>query len=448
MGPQKSCGRAPFFPLVTLARLLYSRDLAIILLFLMTALIIYHLQHWGTVISNRLASTPLEVVASYTLLSAGVLFVINVTACSIQRAWQEGRSLLQGGRELRVQIEGLSYRYLINGVNPARLGEVEGVLHRRGYRGYWDEKARQGAFRRGSSGRWGSILYHACYMLVILGLYLVQQSHFVGIIVVQEGVEVEPAEALVEKDREPPAPLPVAYRLEDFRITYEQDHITDAASTLSLTLPGGARHTRTVRINQPWTVGGYTYLLERYGYAPRLVVKEEAGKTLLDSYVNLVLIPAGEEDGFQIPGTPHGFRVRLYPDGYLEGGIPRTRANEPRNPLLWISHWKGEKKLAEGAVRPGGTVELGQVSVSFPGWGYWNTYRVVSERGGGLLQVALWLGLLGLLWRFLVTEKQIFLRAREGGLEITGTSELYKSLFGREFELIRAELERVVAARD
>ncbi len=154
--------------------------------------------------------------------------------------------------------------------------------------------------------------------------------------------------------------------------------------------------------NRPHTVDGFKIHQLDWGYAPRIVVEVDGDVVYDDFITTIALDRAGFRGAVKAPAADPdvGLDVFLYPfapDG--EPGDPPTLTGAPwdDDPVLIVSQYRGDLQLGatqqsiveldtsalelEGGafVRPGQTVTIGDVTVSFPELRRWVGFQVSSR---------------------------------------------------------------------
>jgi cytochrome c biogenesis protein len=99
---------------------------------------------------------------------------------------------------------------------------------------------------------------------------------------------------------------------------FDTGQATDFTTDLAVYQDGRQIAHKTIRVNDPLSVAGYTFHQNGFGPAPYLVVRDSAGKPLWDGAIPLTDAAAGSPYGIQgVPGTDLGLQLllRRQPDG-------------------------------------------------------------------------------------------------------------------------------------
>jgi hypothetical protein len=187
---------------------------------------------------------------------------------------------------------------------------------------------------------------------------------------------------------------------------------------------------RAARINHPADAGPISVLVERAGLAPVLWLTDARGFT-----VDRVLVPAASPRGLAT-------RVRLGA-GDVEVAVEPVPVGDrfPERPALGAARVplrvfvRGEKAF-DGAVRPGEPVTAGADVLRVQEIRYWAGFRVVRERGGGLLVAGFVLSVAGIVWRMVLFRREVAVASGPGGTRVGGRGEFYPARFREELELV------------
>jgi cytochrome c biogenesis protein len=296
--------------------------------------------------------------------------------------------------------------------------------------------------RKGDLAQWGSVLFHFSFLVLLVGVVFVQLTRYVGTMVITEGQTVtERREDYVRTGSAPllgAAHLGFQVRLEGFSPTYHQGTIgTDYAADLAVLEGGREVKRQRVRVNQPLTYRGRRFLLEKYGFAPLLVLTGAEERQLFEGYVNLAVLTPGSEDFFAIPGTSIALWARFYPDMVMVAGHPSSRSLVPANPVLYLKVTEEGQEVFQGPLPLKGSVPLRDRTLTFADLRYWTQYQVVRDPGKEVIFGGFGLGLLGLALRYLVTPKHVWAVVRPtprgARLTIGGSAPQLDSLYSEEF---------------
>jgi hypothetical protein len=168
---------------------------------------------------------------------------------------------------------------------------------------------------------------------------------------------------------------------------------------------------REVRINEPLVIDGKKFLLTVGGFSPKIVIKDKAGRTLVNSYVALK-DKAGTSDSFELMNGDL-VEARVYPEFYMEGDEPATRSMQGRNPFLHIKiDTKGTYSFEE-FIPFKNKAQAGEFTVFFPELRKWVEMELVGEPGIGFFFFVSFIGLIALLVRGIDPDERIYIQLKE-----------------------------------
>ncbi len=300
-----------------------------------------------------------------------------------------------------------------------------------------------GAAQKGlRAGFWGSIVFHLSLIVCFIASPVTALTVFRGKLVLTEGITVPLKEGFEAHEGKPLESLPALdITVNDLRGEYAEG-IYKLQFGGKLNIKGRYfQKDSPFSVNEPVDVMGYQFALNEFGRSP-LVVIEKGGAEVFNYYLNLR--HSSEGDYFDLPDGNKLF-VLLFPDFIREGNKIGTRSKEPKNPVLLLKVFEGEKELAKGLVRPGERVDVGPYSVGFPELRNWAGIIVVREAGLPVLMAGMAVGLAGLLVRFLSNERRLEfeLAGAESGTKIAikGYSRYYPAFLEREVKEMAGRLK-------
>jgi cytochrome c biogenesis protein len=225
---------------------------------------------------------------------------------------------------------------------------------------------------------------------------------------------------------------------------FETGAPTDFTTDLAVFRDGSEIARKTIRVNDPLSIGGYTFHQNGFGAAPHLVIRSADGRPLWDAQVPLVDQAAGSPYGIlAVPGRDLGLQLLLsrQPDGtgvvlilpYRVVGTDAAGQPIPENhPPLTLT--VGETKVSD---------EL-DLSVSLTGFGQYTLLIAKSDPGQGLVWLAFLSLIAGITITFYFPRRRIWARrAPDGRLGVVWRSDRYVDV-EREFGRL---LDDLIAAR-
>lgn len=428
---------------------LSSRKLAITLL---TSLILLLVS--GTLFSKVTLLGPPEIVKTWVFMLLSGFVLLSTAICSILRI----------SRNSKLGERAPSEKPLVSIILPGRTTvenlaiQIKQLLSSAGWvigstsKSDWEAVIRG---RKGDVGFWGSILFHASLLIIILGGVLSLYTGFYAGIVVTEGQSLEVTENnLVDISRLPKfATSSPGFRvgLERFEPIIEQNRFfTQYLAKLTFTDPiNGKISPQDVKINNPASFGGYEISLYRYGFAPLLKITDNAtGQVLNDAYVNLVVLDPAGSDSIKLPPGYPSLHFRMFPDAQIQNRTIKNRSPLPKNPVFLV--WTTEDK--NQPLPLGGKIKLQKVTVQFTDLHYWANFRLSRDAGQGVIYLGFGMGILGLVLRFANPRKNLWvtLNQVDEQLEIAlaGSCAYFPALFQQEITALAGKIEREVTCKN
>ena len=219
---------------------------------------------------------------------------------------------------------------------------------------------------------------------------------------------------------------------------------TDFTTDLAVYRDGQEIARKTIRVNDPLSVAGYTFHQNGFGAAPHLVVRDAAGKPLWDAKVPLTDQAAGSPYGIlAVPGRDLGLQLLLArePDGtgvvlvlpYKVIGTNPDGSPIPQN-YAPVRLLRGDTKVSD---------ELG-ISISLTDFGAYTLLIAKQDPGQGLIWLAFLCLITGITITFYLPRRRVWARlAPDGRLGIVWRSDRYVDV-EREFGRL---LDDLVAVR-
>ncbi len=219
---------------------------------------------------------------------------------------------------------------------------------------------------------------------------------------------------------------------------------TDFTTDLAVFQDGQQIARKTIRVNDPLSVGGYTFHQNGFGPAPHLVLKTAAGAVLWDAPVPMTDAADGlPYASIGIPGRDMGLKLLL--DRAADGSgsllvvpykVVGTAADgEPViEPYAAVDLQRGDVKVSQGL----------DLSIGLQDFGEFTLLIAKRDPGQGLVWVAFGLLIAGITITFYRPRRRVWTRlAPDGRLGIVWRSDRYIDV-EREFGRL---LDQLVAAR-
>jgi cytochrome c biogenesis protein len=225
---------------------------------------------------------------------------------------------------------------------------------------------------------------------------------------------------------------------------FDTGHPTDFTTDLAVFQDGQQIARKTIRVNDPLSIAGYTFHQNGFGPAPHIVLKTAAGAVLWDAPVPMT----DEADGLPyaslgIPGRDMGIKILL--DKAADGtgviiAIPYRIVGTAADgqpieaPLQAVDLQRGDTKVSQDLDLSIGVTDFGQFTL------------LIAKRdpGQGLVWLAFILLIAGITITFYRPRRRVWTRlAPDGRLGIVWRSDRYIDV-EREFGRL---LDQLVAAR-
>ena len=398
----------------------------------------------GTGISRVLdALGAFDVYGSAAFLALLLLLFISLTACLVPRirAWIR---LVRTSKPPLVRHLGGQDEVTTFATDRAP-DEVHAAAHRILDERNWRVRSHDGdppeqstakpAQVAAEKGLWsregGSLVFHLSFYVLLGAVVLGQLSTFEGQRGLVEGEDgfrdtavsywsYNPGRWFDESDH-------AGWRLDldAFNVDWVRDPLaagagqpTEFRSEVTVTPAEGEPYRTVIDSNRPAMIDGMRVTQLDWGYAPRVVVEVD-GAVVHDGFVNATASDGGVFRGaVKAPAADPDVGLELFfypfaPDGEDGRPIP-TGAPWDEEPMLLFRQWRGDLQLgatqqtvneldttalaSEGGayLRPGQSVELGDVTISYPEHRRWVGYQVSSRpqipgllAGAGLLVAGL-----------------------------------------------------------
>ncbi len=219
---------------------------------------------------------------------------------------------------------------------------------------------------------------------------------------------------------------------------------TDFTTDLAVYRDGEEIARKTIRVNDPLSIGGYTFHQNGFGPAPHVVVRDEEGRALWDAQVPMTDSAGGAPYGIlAVPGRDLGLQLLLERDEQGRGVvlvlpyrvIGTDEAGDPIHenfpPLLLYA---GDTQVSEG---------LG-LSVGLERFGEYTLLIAKADPGQGIVWLAFVSLILGISITFYFPRRRVWARlAPDGRLGLVWRSDRYVDV-EREFGRL---LDDLVAVR-
>jgi cytochrome c biogenesis protein ResB len=256
----------------------------------------------------------------------------------------------------------------------------------------------------------GFFLFHLSFLLLLIGALMVTYTRFSGSLVLTEGQsfggDIKQFHKITKEPKVLKALPALALHVEKVRPFYEEDVPSELVAELSVKYREDMKR-EILRVNEPIKRGPMSIIVQTIGISPLFVVKGPSGRVLDGVYVSLNVLH-GEEDKFQFETDKRfTFYVRFFPDYIVEKGVETTKTIELKNPAMHLVVDNEGRKIYEGTIKKGDTVDIEPFTVSFEDIRYWADFMIVREYGRLPLVMGFLFASIGLIMRLVFYQKRI-----------------------------------------
>ncbi|MDH4100965.1 MAG: cytochrome c biogenesis protein ResB [Nitrospirota bacterium] len=391
-----------------------------------------------------------QITTSRLFLVPAALVFISILACSIQRIirrdeWEtEPAKVFSVGEEC---FSGSSQKS-----SEVVKEEVAGLLRERGWR--VDATRSEGLLAfQGEPGFWGSMVFHAAMLVILIGVTLTVLSRTVTGFSITEGETKDlmaPGVVQAEESLLGPVRVPMRLTLQKFSADYvEGTHPVDYEAVLWVEESGRQPREVVTRVNRPFSSGKADIYMDKYGFAPRFVLTKDDGTELSDYHYNLSVLD-GKEDSLELPEIGATVTVVFFPSFKLEEGNTVTNVSqEPTNPGMVISIAREGQVVVNRVFVPlGKRVRFEGMSLQFAGWRFWTHFGISRDLGVNWILVGFLTLVVGLVLRFAYPDRRLWVRIGEEGAGCTvamgGHGGHFAALFREELTMLGERVKGVL----
>jgi len=370
-----------------------------------------------------------------------VLFGIGWVPGVVRRC-RRAEPALPGRLEHARQIPGAGFR----------VEDLKQFLRRRGYRildaAAMDVPPGQASVFYASRGRYsplGNLLFHAGFLLLLVGAVTNAFYRFEGTAFITEGGSFTGAKTEYRTIASPStAALPeVDFDVEKISAEFWRGRVLFTRLEAQLMDRGGLD---VAKLSSAARVGNADVTISGYAYAPSYRLKNREGEIVGLGSVRLNIFGPGSEDYFYVPGYPYKIFVSFYPDHAEVNGKIVNRSIEPLNPAYFLRIMRGRIPVYTGLVRPGAWAEFDGMSISFPSFVKTGNFLIVRNPGNPFIWTAFIAMMLGLAWRLLWYRKEVVLWRDDAGRNwLSGSADYYRKLHAGWIDSLAERFERARA---
>ena len=377
-----------------------------------------------------------QVYTSYWFLALVCLIAISLLSSIYAQIKKNLKYRLQCG------IQNTEYR-------TQNIERIRNTLHKKRYReqGFTNDEDKL-IFTKNSINRWGSVIFHAGLLLVVISAILVLSFRSRGFVQLIEGdTFVGKESGFIVKSR---GALAGEYNAGFYTFLSKLDHTYWETGKLkhlesSLTIVENKEQAdKKVSINNPLFIkGSNIYQSDDYGYTLSFVLKKLTGEEVvshfnIDRASNVRKHAVGKTD---YPLSPYIVEIKFLPD--LE-----KKSFYLNKPIVYLNIAKGLKKVFSGLVIPGDAIKIKDDILHFTGVRYWSGLIFVKNPGMTIAYIGFVIVIIGLVIMFLLPYKEIHLSFDPvtKAYNIAGKTKKYEAIFNEELDEIRVEIEKEIGS--
>lgn len=263
----------------------------------------------------------------------------------------------------------------------------------------------------GAIGNAGFLLLHLSIILILAGAFYSAATRLDGFIVLTEG------QMFTEKHdgyiRIAEGPL----RRENhkaFTVALKEVHAEFGDREYPLQLSAKIKIQSTdqetidgvVEINRPFKHQGFSFTNDQTGFSPRILIRDRKTNREMVNFIALKTFTRDQgrqyTDFLPMSIFKNRLVLTLYPSHQQrENKIIKT-GEDPDNPIIVIEEQDASGKVLSSAyLLQGKEITIGDYDLGFTGLRRWSSFKVSSDPGYPIVCVALWLGLVALILRYL-----------------------------------------------
>ena len=260
--------------------------------------------------------------------------------------------------------------------------------------------------------RLGFFVLHFSLILLFFGCFWGAATKLDGFIVLTQGQTFtghrQQYQRIVEGPLRNKQPWQFEARMTDLQIKYEQGkYAVDIASSFDVYREKKLVAQGTARVNKPFVFEGLAFTLDQNGYSPHIAISQKkSGQQLVDSFVALKTFSDGPQreyrDFLPLPFLKNMVILTLYPSHERRDGRAVKTSESVDNPLIIVEVKDQSGKMISRSELPiHREVTVGEHTLEFKDLRQWASFRVVEDKGYPVVWISLWLGVAGLVLRYL-----------------------------------------------
>lgn len=370
------------------------------------------------------------------------------------------------------RLSWMPHHYSIRQAANPHAALVERELKRRGYRVAVVADHQRAEIRgsKGQAGVWGSILFHASVLLILLGVALSTFASFEASVGLTEGqtFDSQTDRYGVQKSGSlyPSSSPHLSMRL----VRVEPEYLVNGATTVASIIEssvGGRVERFPVYINHGASLGGKTiHQGFKTGYSPLIVIERQDGQALLNGYTRLATVAVGGKelyrDFIEFPDRNLRAEFEFFPnvidtirDEFSLNGSYEHRSSNLNNPVLRVALLDNGKTIFDQHLLIGSSAPAGGYTISFADVRRWTQIDVSDDPGQTVLILGSLFGAIGLALRLVCVRRRVvvIINSLHSRIlfDVSGSAEKFQETFKEDLSSLRLaiseQLKKVQVSR-
>lgn len=434
-------------------RFFQSRKFALIILTVLLILIVA-----GVLVPQK--NVDYKIFSAWYFYLLGILLFINTLLCNLKQVQRVSK--ISGYKIFTLPPNAFQTSFdITSAMDYAALAErISQTFTSWGYqtakKQIPDQETVKISAQKGQGGRWGVIVFHLSF-LIILG------SVFYGNLTKMEGITyVGVGQTFTEREQDyfkitrgllfrENQHLNFQMTLNRVKARYSQGY--PDVDNLTLVFRDQVKGTTYYQGNgENIAYRGMRIFIDNMGFAPALVFTDDRNQLIYGTFKKIQTEFHSEnrvtfEDQLDIQSLNLKVFLKFLPDAAKKGDKVYSKSSQPKNPLLYLRILSGNRKLFDGTLKTGAKVKLGDnLFLNYPEYRHWVSFRLVRDVSPAGIFPGFFIGIGGLAIYYLRLPSRflISVEKNEKGatVKIAGYTDKFKEVFKKKFEHIVKKLQQ------
>ncbi|KXS44344.1 MULTISPECIES: cytochrome c biogenesis protein ResB [unclassified Candidatus Frackibacter] len=384
-------------------------------------------------------------------IGLGILFLINLTACTIEqvklaiRRWKNFEQLNFAIKDLNKTKE-----YQVNSKLSDTKLKMENVLNKKRYK--LNLKNDGLIATKYKWGLWSSVICHIGLIIIIIAALSSMMFKMYGYDPIAEGqVFTERHEDYFYIEEAPffnEDHLGFKATVKDQRIIYDGNKFDKLETDLAIIKNGRMIKEQTVHKGHPLIYKGVYFYYDKHGYVPLFTLLNKDKDPIYRSFTFFDTIEGknGEEFNmeYQFPQTNLKIKATFYPDFAIKDGEYITKTELIKNPVVDLEVYKSEKKIYDGLLKQDKPIQLGDKTLTMGEVRGWTGFVISRDPGNTPIFIGFIVALIGMIMIYLVNPRRLKVEFEEvengTKIYIYGKQDKYKADFELKIKGLVKEL--------